>query len=143
MIATGQDILRYIPQRAPMVMIDTLLACAELSSTTSFTILADNIFCENSFFTEAGLLENIAQTGAAKLGYEYISRNKPVPPGFIGAIKNLEISTFPKVGDTVETSISIDHEVLGVTVITGIVKLAGVLIAKAEMKIIKQPDLIA
>ena len=143
MIATGQDILRYIPQRAPVVMIDTLLACTELSSTTSFTILADNIFCENGFFTEAGLLENIAQTGAAKLGYEYISRNKPVPPGFIGAIKNLEISTFPKMGDTIETSISIDHEVLGVTVITGIVKLNGEQIAKAEMKIIKQPDLIA
>jgi len=143
MIATGQNILRYIPQRAPVVMIDTLLACAELSSTTSFTILADNIFCENGLFTEAGILENIAQTGAAKLGYEYISRNKPVPPGFIGAIKNLEISTFPKVGDTIETSISIDHEVLGVTVITGIVKLAGVQIAKAEMKIVKQTDLVA
>jgi 3-hydroxymyristoyl/3-hydroxydecanoyl-(acyl carrier protein) dehydratase len=143
MIASVQDILQYIPQRPPVVMIDNLLACTETSSTTSFTILSSNIFCENEYFTEAGILENIAQTGAAKLGYEYISRNKLVPPGFIGAIKNLEVNTFPKIGDTIETSISIDHEVMGVTVITGIVKLKGQQIAKAEMKIIKQPDLIA
>ena len=45
--------------------------------------------------------------------------------------------------DNIETMISIDHEVLGVTVITGIVQSKGVQIAKAEMKIIKQPDLIA
>jgi len=136
MIATKEDILKFIPQRYPVVMIDTLIDCNEKETITSLTIEHENMFCENDTFTEAGLMENMAQTAAAKVGYEYMLLNKPVPPGFIGAVKNLEVTKFPKVGDTINTKISIENEVFGITLISSSVSLNGFEIASAEMKIV-------
>ena len=136
MIATKEDILKFIPQRYPVVMIDTLIDCNEKETITSLTIEPENMFCENDIFTEAGLMENMAQTAAAKVGYEYMLLNKPVPPGFIGAVKNLEVTKFPKVGATINTRISIENEVFGITLISGSVSLNGFEIASAEMKIV-------
>ena len=136
MIATKADILKYIPQRPPVVMIDTLIDCTEKETITSLTIESDNMFVENGIFTEAGLMENMAQTAASKVGYECMILNKPVPPGFIGAVKNLEVITYPKVGDTINTRISIENEVFGITLIGGSVSHNGVEIATAEMKIV-------
>jgi len=140
MIAQGKDILKYIPQRSPVVMIDTLLRCEEHEAFTTFTILPDNIFVENGLFTEAGLLENMAQTAAAKVGYECEIRQQPVPPGFIGGIKNLEVVEFPPVGSTIHTTIKIENEVFGITLITGEILWENRSIAKAEMKIVLQPE---
>ena len=136
MIAQGDQIIEYIPQRPPVVMIDTLLESNELETNTSFLIQEDNLFCENGVFTESGLMENIAQTAAARVGYECKIKNVPVPPGFIGAIKNLEVKAFPKTGQTIQTSIRIENEVLGITLISGVVHLNGNPIATAEMKIL-------
>ena len=136
MIAGKNEIQKYIPQRPPVVMIDSLLTCEERITTTSFIIETDNLFCENGVFTEAGLMENIAQTAAAKVGYECLIKNIPVPPGFIGAIKNLEVKQFPKAGDTINTRISIENEVFGITLIHGAVYLDTTEIASAEMKIV-------
>jgi 3-hydroxymyristoyl/3-hydroxydecanoyl-(acyl carrier protein) dehydratase len=140
MIATGQGILKYIPQREPVVMIDTLLHCEETFCTTSLKIVENNLFVETGVFTESGLLENMAQTGAAKVGYECEKLGKPVPPGFIGGIKNLEITQFPKVGDTIQTTIKIENEVFGITLISGEVMMEGQVIARAEMKIVLQTE---
>ncbi len=140
MIVQGTDIVRYIPQRPPVVMIDGLLHCEDTTATTSFTILPDNIFVEDGRFTEAGLLENIAQTAAAKVGYECEKLNKPVPPGFIGGIKNLVVSSFPTVGASLSTTIKIENEVFGITVITGEVMWEDKRIATAEMKIVLQTE---
>ncbi|MBC7387928.1 MAG: 3-hydroxyacyl-ACP dehydratase [Opitutaceae bacterium] len=128
--------LKFIPQRYPVVMIDTLIDCNEKETRTSLTIEPDNMFSENGIFTEAGLMENIAQTAASKVGYECMLLNKPVPPGFIGAVKNLQVFQFPKVGDTINTRISIENEVFGITLISGSVFLNGQEIASAEMKIV-------
>lgn len=140
MIAAGKDIEKYIPQRAPVVMIDALWSCDDLQATTSLTIQPDNIFVEQGRFTEAGLLENIAQTAAAKVGYECARKGIPVPPGFIGAIKNLGVNYFPKSGETVRTMIRIENEIFGMTLISGEVSFEGQTIAKAEMKIVLQTE---
>ena len=138
MIAAGKDIEKYIPQRAPVIMIDALWASEDVHASTSLTVQYDNLFVEEGRFTEAGLLENIAQTAAAKVGYECSQKGIPVPPGFIGAIKNLEIDYFPKVGETVHTIIKIENEIFGMTLISGEVSFDGKVIAKAEMKIVLQ-----
>lgn len=131
---------KYIPQRAPVIMIDALWKCEEKVATTSLTIQQDNIFVEQGKFTEAGLLENIAQTAAAKVGYECERKGIPVPPGFIGAIKNLEVSYFPKVGETIRTEIRVENEIFGMTLITGEVHFDALQIARAEMKIVLQTE---
>ena len=63
-------IIELIPQRNPFVMVDKLLSATETTAHTSFEIKAGNILLNNGFFSEAGLVENIAQTAAAHAGSE-------------------------------------------------------------------------
>lgn len=134
-----KNILEIIPQRPPMVMIDHLVSCTEKEAMTDLTIREQNIFCDGGVFSEAGLIENIAQTAAAQVGYICKEKNVPVPVGFIGALKNLEIFFFPKAGEKITTSIRIENEVMGITLISGKILCNAKVAASTEMKImIKQ-----
>jgi predicted hotdog family 3-hydroxylacyl-ACP dehydratase len=63
------NILSLIPQQPPFVMIDQLDHSDETVTRCRFTVKAENVLTINGQFTEAGLLENIAQTAAARAGY--------------------------------------------------------------------------
>jgi predicted hotdog family 3-hydroxylacyl-ACP dehydratase len=139
MLETGNKVLQFIPQRPPVVMVDTLYTCDEKGSTSGLSILEENIFCENGIFSEAGIMENIAQTAAMHVGYLCKKNNVPVPIGFIGAVKNLEIFSFPKSGNEIVTTIQIENEVFGITLISGKVLCNEKLMASAEMKIVVKP----
>ena len=134
MITTG-DIQSLIPHRPPFVMVDQLLSFTETTAHGGFTIKADNIFLENGEFKESGLLENIAQTAAARAGYISKKENKPVPIGYIGSVKNLEIYSFPKAGDELITEITIENQIFDVTIISGKVSCNEKLLAQCQIKI--------
>jgi len=123
-----------IPQKSPFVMVDKLLFFSENKVVSGFTISEDNIFTFQSQFTASGLVENMAQTVALFTGYQYFLKNEPAPTGYIGAIKKVEISEFPKVGDQLITSVTILHEIMGVTLVTSQVACNGKIIATSEMK---------
>src|SRR5690349_15285664 len=106
MIDQQIDILSLIPQRPPFVMVGALIHYDEKVTRTSFTIREDNILVENGRFTEPGLVENIAQTAAARAGYISISENMPVQVGYIGSVKDLKIYDLPIVNDELETEIT-------------------------------------
>ena len=95
----AENILSLIPQKPPFVMIGQLLHSDEMITRSRFRVTAENIFTINGRFTEAGLLENIAQTAAARAGYIAQLEHKPVEIGYIGAVKNLEIFELPKTND--------------------------------------------
>lgn len=139
------SILSYIPQRAPFVMVDEILYSAETITKSRFLVNDDNIFVENGYFKEPGLVENIAQTAAARAGYIAHTCNKPVMVGYIGAIKNLAIFFFPKTGDELITEIIIENQIFDVTLISGKIVCNGEIAAHCEMKIfinqIKKPSL--
>jgi predicted hotdog family 3-hydroxylacyl-ACP dehydratase len=140
-MTTEETILALIPQRPPFVMIDQLTYSDDKSSRSSFLIKQDNIFVSNGKFREAGLVENIAQTAAARAGHESQLKNEPVKVGYIGAVKNLEIFSLPNAGDTIETEVAIENQVFDVTIIVGKVTGNGKLLAQCEMKIfIVQPN---
>jgi predicted hotdog family 3-hydroxylacyl-ACP dehydratase len=130
-----EDITEYIPQRPPIVMISRLLEAGDKNIRTGLDIAEDNVFVENGLFMAPGLVENIAQTAAARIGYLAKKQNVPVPLGFIGAIQQLEILELPQAGTTVETEIVIGHEVFNATVVHGTVKQNGRLMAQCDMKI--------
>ncbi|POY36540.1 3-hydroxyacyl-ACP dehydratase [Solitalea longa] len=135
-MSNNADIISLIPQRAPFVMVDELLLTDEKCSRTKFSINAENLFVENGKFTEPGLVENIAQTAAARVGYIANQLQQAVPVGFIGAVKNLEVFSLPNVNETIETEIAIENEVFNVTVISGKVWCNDALLAQCEMKIV-------
>ncbi|HYM93424.1 MAG TPA: hypothetical protein VET23_04745, partial [Chitinophagaceae bacterium] len=132
-----------IPHRPPFVMVDKLLSSDENSTQTTFRVNEENVLVVNGEFSEAGLLENIAQTAAARAGYIAMMENKPVVVGYIGAVKNLEIFDLPKINDELVTEIKIKDQVFDVTVITGTIRCNDKLIAQCEMNIFiskKKPD---
>ncbi|MDY7393893.1 hypothetical protein UMM65_01430 [Aureibaculum sp. 2210JD6-5] len=123
-----------IPQKAPIVMVDTLLRYSDAEVTSKLTITDFNIFTKNNIFTEPGLIEHMAQTVALHTGYKYYLQNKPSPTGYIGSIKSVEIVNLPKLNDTLITTASILHEIMGVTLVAVDVTLNGKSIATGEMK---------
>lgn len=132
------NIIELIPQRPPMLMIDRLVAIDVAIATTNLFIHSNNIFCKNGYFTEPGLIENIAQTAAAKLGYHNKINAKKIVIGYIAAIKNLNIYFLPKVNTEIQTEIFVDNEVLGFTIIKGSIFLKNKIVADCEMKIFIQ-----
>ena len=132
---TVENIQSLIPQRPPFVMVDKLLSFSETTISTGFRIKADNIFVENGEFKEPGLVENIAQTAAARAGYISKTENKPVLIGYIGAVNNLQVYFLPKTGDELITEITIENQIFDVTLISGKINCNGKTVAQCNMKI--------
>lgn len=130
------NVLHYIPQRHPIVMIDTLVEVQGAVTETSFTVLKDTLFVKDALFQEPGLIENIAQTAAAGVGYTCARNNTVVPIGFIGAIKNLRVEYLPKVGDIINTRVEVLEEIFDMSLIKGESFVGSTLAASCEMKIV-------
>lgn len=130
--------MKHIPQAPPFVMIDEIIRSDESVTVTKFTIKESNLFVEDGYFTEPGLIENMAQTAAAGTGFKAAQNGLPAPVGFIGAIKNLKITEMPKVGDEIESTITFITQVLNAHVVAGEIKCGSKIIATAEYKIFLQ-----
>ena len=135
-----QNILELIPQAPPFVMVDALTYTDELTSKSTFHINPDNSMVQDGHFTEGGLLENIAQTAAARAGYQAKAESKPVMGGYIGAVKDLEIFFLPLAGQDLVTEIKIENQFFNVSVIAGSVWCNNELAARCEMKVFLNTD---
>lgn len=135
-----ENILQFIPQRDPMVMIDELNFWNNSLTTSSLTISSDNLLSDLQNFTEPGIIENFAQTMALRIGYHYYLLKKPAPVGYIGSFKNFNLHRLPKIGEKIETTIEVLHEVFGVTMAKGDMKIGGEVIASIEMKTAVAPE---
>ena len=100
-----------IPQKPPFVMVDKLFSVTETTTTTGFTIQADNIFVKDGVFKEPGLV------------------------GYIGAVNNLQVFALPETGDELITEITTENQIFDVTLISGKITCNGQLIAQCKMKI--------
>lgn len=137
---TGQQLFDLIPQKSPFVFISSLEQVSSTHSVTKFIVPENNVLCNNLQLTAAGLLENIAQTAAAKAGYECKLQGKKIPIGFIGDVREFSFSLLPTVGNEIETEITITHTIFNVSMIKGSVKLFGTPIANCTMKIFTEPE---
>ena len=124
-----------IPQRPPFVMIDKVLSCDMTFTVTQLEIHPDNIFCEDNRLSAEGLMENIAQTCAARMGYINLNRGEAVKIGVIGAVNNLEIFRTPEVGERIVTTIEVLEELFQITLVNAVVKCGTETLAQANMKI--------
>ena len=132
----GIDIHELLPQQEPFVMISSLVRFDMQTTVTETIVSADNLFVEDGVFTAPGIVENIAQTCAARIGYvnKYILK-KGIQLGFIGAIRDLKVKDLPKVGDTITTTISVIDSVFGMTLVDAVVLNNGAEVVSAQMKI--------
>ena len=135
MLANRTDILQYIPQRKPIVMVHELLEANDDHVITQFAIESDNVFLSLGFFTEPGMVENIAQTAAVHVGYQCALKKLPIPIGYIAAIKDLRVKVLAKQSATITTSVKVINKVLDITVVQGKIEHKGELLCSCEMRI--------
>ena len=130
------NILELLPQREPFIAVGSLLHFDMVTTITLTKIKAESLFVSNGELSFSGVIENIAQTCATRIGYinKYILK-KGIQIGFIGAIRKLEIYRLPKVGETIKTTINVVEEVFGMTLVSATVFVGEELIADTEMKI--------
>lgn len=134
------DIPGLLPQKAPFVMVGKLKHFDMKTTRTETIVGPDNIFVDHGVFSSAGIMENIAQTCAVRIGYinKYILK-KDINIGFIGAIRNLHIYRLPEEGELLTTEINVVEEVFGMTLVKASVKSRKgeeeSMICESEMKI--------
>lgn len=137
-IISNEHIIDYIPQRAPIIMVDEFLGVEDTVSRSALTIAEDNIFVDDGKLTECGVIEHIAQSAALRMGYLYKSQGKDVPVGFIGSVNKFAIGLSPRVGDRLLTDITIEQELMNISLISAIVCNGDEKIAECKMKIFLQ-----
>ncbi|MBQ8949427.1 MAG: pseudouridylate synthase [Prevotella sp.] len=130
------DVHELLPQQEPFVMIGTLTCFNEVRTVTETTISADNIFVDDGHFSASGLIENVAQTCAARIGFanKYILGNG-ITIGVIGAVRKLVINSLPAVGQTIVTTVDTVSEVFGMTLAKATVTCEGEELLTTEIKI--------
>ena len=136
-------VTELLPQVPPFVFVDKLIDfnCETYACKTSFLISENTLLVENNQLTEAGILENIAQTCAVQIGFvnKYILK-KDIQIGFIGAVKNVKITNFARLGDTLETTIEILTEFADMKIAYCKVSVENQIIAEGELKIALKPN---
>ncbi len=132
---------RHIPietlllQTPPFRFVDRLDRFDREEVVTSFTVPADGPLVEDGCLTEAGLVENMAQSSAARIGYisVYID-HVPVRIGYLGQIKNLEINRLPRCGEVLSTTVRLRQDVFGITLVEARVCQGEEMVAQAAVK---------
>ena len=130
------DIHELLPQQEPFVMVGNLISFDEVKTVTETTIAADNIFVDDGRFSASGLIENVAQTCAARIGFvnKFILGNG-ITSGVIGAVRKLVINALPAAGQTITTTVEIVSEVFGMTLAKATVTCEGEELLSTEIKI--------
>ncbi len=127
-----------------MLMVDALVEYSEGYGVTELLVGEDCIFVQDGELTSEGIIENVAQTCAARIGYyDHYILQVPVKIGYIGAIRGFEVFRAPKVGTLLRTSTTVQSEFFGISLVRAEVRDAasGELLASGDMKIaIKQDE---
>ena len=136
------NISELLPQQPPFIMVDKLLHSDSRTTKTALTVREDNIFYKNGVLSESGLIENIAQTCAARMGYinrcsmsEKSEESQRVKVGVVGAIKNLVIEELPVLGETLTTTVEVTSELFSVMLVNAKIEIGEKTLASCEMKI--------
>lgn len=129
------DIRGILPQREPFLFVDRLLHYDDGETVTSFTVPEGHLLVEDGKLTTSGVLENMAQSSAARIGYlsKYIL-HIPVRVGYIGAIRKFRLHRQPAVGETLETKILLREDVFGISLVDAVVQVGNEIIAEGSLK---------
>jgi predicted hotdog family 3-hydroxylacyl-ACP dehydratase len=121
-----RDIFSYIPQRPPFVFIDTIDERSEKCARAHFTIPETCPLLSEGVLPLSGLMENAAQTCSV------IARGEIA---YLGAVKHMEVTRFPHVGETLRTEAVVVQQMLNISLIECTTRVLDETIATATIKI--------
>ena len=138
---SGAELLKYIPQREPFVLVSDLYSHNDKSVISGFQVLEDHILVSGGRLQEGGLVENMAQTAALFAGVKSHASEGEAPIGYIASIKGLKIHRLPKVDEHIKTSVEIINEVMNIQIAKArVVDSQNHILAECEMRIFIKPD---
>ena len=129
------EITSLIPQRPPFLMVDRILSCDDTDAVTELMVRQDNILLDDNKFSSAGIVENMAQSCAARMGCVKKLHNEPIKLGYIGEIKNLKIYRQPLLDERLTTEVHILMDVFDMTLGSVCTKVGEEVIAEGRMKL--------
>ena len=113
-LITGEEILEYIPQRPPVVMVDTFYGIDERGCARSGLTVTADFLLDTSFTYEMG---------------------RRVQLGYIGAVNDLKVHFLPPVSSRLVTQNMVEQTVMNVTLLSARTECDGKPIAECRMKI--------
>lgn len=116
-------------------MVDRVLSCEKAEAVTELAVREDNIFLDDMVLVPAGVMENMTQSCAARMGCINREQKDSIKIGFIGNIRNCTIIRQPRCHETLHTYIEIVKEVFNLTLANVTMKVGDEVIASASMKI--------
>lgn len=125
--------LPLIPQRPPFTLVDYLVDCHGNSCTTTYTIPDEHLLVTEGTLSACGLIENMAQTCAVRIGY--LNREKPVRIGVVGSISNFKAYRLPACGETLHTKVEVVAEVFDAVVVHAAATVNGTKAAECDLKV--------
>ena len=131
----GEGLYKLIPQRNPIVMVDTFFSADETGTETGLHVQSGNLFCEGGFLREPGMIEHVAQSAAAFAGYAPYTKGESPKLGFIGEVKKFKIMRLPEVNEQLVTTLKVLGEAAGVTLISAQTNAGEETVATCQMKI--------
>lgn len=128
-----EHIQSLLPQRPPIVMVDTVDAYPD-GALTTLRIEPDNIFVRDGRLMDSGVVEHLAQSAAAFIG----ARSGNVTIGYIGEIRSMKFGSMPAVGKTIESTIKVEMEFGGAFAFEAETKCGGEVVVKGRLKVFLQ-----
>ena len=139
LISSTEDVIQFIPQREPIVMVDCLydIDIENLTAKSGLTIVEENIFVKNNKLSYGGVIEHIAQSIALKSGYmgNLKSGNGKSSKGYIAAVKNMKYLNNIRIGDKLITEIKVVTQFQQISVVDAEVRKGNDLMASAQLQI--------
>lgn len=129
---------QLIPHRAPMQWIDALTGCTETTATATACFQADDFAVAGGKIIETALVECIAQTVAAALGWRAQSRTEKsgaAAGGMLVAVSNFKIQSRPPAGKILHIEIREQKRLGAMQLIAGSISCEGQLVASGELSL--------
>ena len=124
-----------IPHRAPMRFIDALVECTETTAAANAIFGAEHFAVESGLVLETALVECVAQTAAAALGWRAQAGGKTgaANNGMLIAVTNFHIQSRPAAGKILRIEIS-ERKRLGLMLmISSVIICEGKIIATGDL----------
>lgn len=135
-VAVSLDAEEFIPHRAPMRWIDTLVECGDGHAVVEARVAEDGpLVDDEGLAEEAGLLELMAQACAAMRGYEDRAGEGPVRSGFLVGVRTLKVHGPAWAGDLLRIRVRTVASLEGFTVAEAEVARGEDLLATGTLKL--------
>ena len=112
-ILTGTQLLPYLPQRPPMVFVDTFYGTIEESQYSSLLVTPEQILTEDGHLLDVGIIEFLTQSGYVWFSYrEKVLLGKTdmeITKGYLCKIKNVKINGTPEIGERIYSKLDVDY----------------------------------